>query len=54
MLQPIMDEIKVEPDSDSETSLESLLPYGQHIGAKLAAENVLAALPTLKKEVKVR
>jgi hypothetical protein len=53
MLQPNMNVIKVEPDLDSETSLASL-PYGQHIGAKLAAENLPAALPTLKKEVKVR
>jgi hypothetical protein len=49
-----MDIIKVEPDSDSETNRASLQPYGQYIGAKLAAENVLAALPTLKEEVKVR
>ncbi|XP_033609234.1 zinc finger protein 2 homolog isoform X4 [Cryptotermes secundus] len=49
---PNMDVIKVEPGFDSETSVASLLPYGQHIGVNLAAENVLVALPTLKKEVK--
>jgi hypothetical protein len=49
-----MDVIKVEPDSNSETSLTPLLPYGQHIGTKQGAEHVPVALPTVKTEVKVR
>jgi hypothetical protein len=49
-----MDIIKMEPDSDSEPSLASLLPLDQHIGTELGTESVPATLDTLKTEVKVR
>jgi hypothetical protein len=54
VFQPDMDVIKVEPYSDSEPSLASLLPHVESISTELEAENVPAALPMLKTEVKVR